>query len=219
MSINFSAAQLKDAGYLDFLSSLLEERGIDSRLIKIEITESLMLENEVAGSVLCDRIHADGMRLALDDFGTGYSSLARMAQLPMDDVKLDKSLTDEFLIEGSEGFVDDITHLVHGLGKTIVVEGVETEDQYRLCLRLGCDEIQGYYFSRPVAPAELAAFAAALAPAGSAPVAEPDPAPDLDPAPSPDADLVVAAPGPDHGLVTDATDDPQTGSDQSPCSA
>ena len=219
VSINFSAAQLKDAGYLDFLSSLLEERGIDSRLIKIEITESLMLENEVAGSVLCDRIHADGMRLALDDFGTGYSSLARMAQLPMDDVKLDKSLTDEFLIEGSEGFVDDITHLVHGLGKTIVVEGVETEDQYRLCLRLGCDEIQGYYFSRPVAPAELAAFAAALAPAGSAPVAEPDPAPDLDPAPSPDADLVVAAPGPDHGLVTDATDDPQTGSDQSPCSA
>lgn len=156
VSINFSAAQLCDTGYLDFLSDLIAERGIDPRFVKIEVTESLMLENEAAGAALCEKIHGSGMRLALDDFGTGYSSLARMARLPMDDVKLDKSLVDEFLVEGREGFVEDITHLVHGLDKTIVVEGVETEDQYQLCLRLGCDEIQGYYFSRPVAPAELA---------------------------------------------------------------
>ena len=254
VSINFSAAQLRDVGYLDYLAALLEERDIDPRLIKIEITESLMLENEAAGAALCEQVHAAGMHLALDDFGTGYSSLARMAQLPMDDVKLDKSLVDEFLIEGSEGFVDDITHLVHGLGKTIVVEGVETESQYGLARRLGCDVIQGYYFSRPVAPSDLATFAAQLAPSTPMPALAfastseaPDPAPSSDAAtvsapidsasalpapanpasshassetaPGPAADLASAVPGPDHGPVTDATDDPQTESDQSPYSA
>lgn len=229
VSINFSAAQLRDTGYLDFLSALLADRGIDPRIVKIEITESLMLENEDAGAALCDRIHGGGMRLALDDFGTGYSSLARMAQLPMDDVKLDKSLVDEFLVEGREGLVDDVTHLVHGLGKTIVVEGVETEDQYGLARRLGCDVIQGYYFSRPVGPADLAVFAAAFAsdPASAVPASGPDvatvsapinPASAV-PAASPAADLVSAVPGLDHGPVTDVTNDQQTESDQSPYSA
>lgn len=150
VAINFSPAQLKDEGYLDFLASLLQEHDIDPSLVKVEITEGLMMENAMAGKALCERIHAMGIKLALDDFGTGYSSLARMASLPVDYVKLDKSLVDEFLTPGRESFVDDVTHLVHALGKTVIVEGVETEDQYQLCLSLGCDQIQGYYFARPL---------------------------------------------------------------------
>lgn len=158
VSINFSAAQLKDGNYLDFLAGLLKDHGIDPRLVKIEITESLMLENAAAGEALCRRAHDMGIELALDDFGTGYSSLARMANLPMDYVKLDKSLVDEFLRPGREGFIDDVTHLVHSLGRTVIVEGVETEGQFLLCRKLGCDTIQGHYFSRPLSLEDLATF-------------------------------------------------------------
>ena len=155
VAINFSPAQLKDEGYLDYLASLLHEHDINPSLVKIEITESLMMENAEAGAALCERIHQMGIKLALDDFGTGYSSLARMAALPGDYVKLDKSLVDEFLKPGRESFVDDITHIVHALGKSVIVEGVETKDQYELCLSLGCDQIQGYYFARPLQVEDL----------------------------------------------------------------
>lgn len=158
VSINYSAEQMKDKGYLPYLAGLLEKYEVPPSMIKVEITESLMLDNEEESLALFQRIHDMGMQLALDDFGTGYSSLARMASLPVDYVKLDKSLVDEFMVEGKEGFIADVTHLVHGLDKAIIVEGVETEDQYKLCRQLGCDEIQGYYFARPLRAEEAVSF-------------------------------------------------------------
>lgn len=156
VSVNFSAAQLRDKGYIDFLAGLLATNKVPADRIKVEITESMILENEELADQLFMKLHAMGIKLALDDFGTGYSSLYRLASTPVDDVKLDKSLVDTFMVPGKEDFIDHITKLVHGLGKRIVVEGVETLEQYEICRRLGCDIIQGFFFSRPV-PAEEAA--------------------------------------------------------------
>jgi EAL domain-containing protein (putative c-di-GMP-specific phosphodiesterase class I) len=154
-SINFSAAQLRDKGYCDFLAEQLAKNNVPASLIKIEITESMILGNEEEADKLFARLRSMGITLALDDFGTGYSSLYRMANRPVDFVKLDKSLVDTFMVPGKEGFIDDVTRLIHGLGKTIVVEGVETYEQYQMCLSFGCDIIQGYFFARPM-PAEEA---------------------------------------------------------------
>ena len=157
-SINFSAAQLRDKGYCDFLSEELVKNNVPASLIKIEITESMLLGNEDVAEQLFARLRAMGITLALDDFGTGYSSLARLASTPCDFVKLDKSLVDSFMVPGKDDFIDHITQLIHGLDKRIVVEGVETLEQYEICQRLGCDIIQGYFFSRPIPGKEAAEF-------------------------------------------------------------
>lgn len=157
-SINFSAAQLRDKGYCDFLSELLADNNVPASLIKIEITESMILGNEEDATRLFSRLRSMGITLALDDFGTGYSSLYRMAKRPIDVVKLDKSLVDTFMIPGKEGFIDDITRLIHGIDKSIVVEGVETYEQYQICLEFGCDTIQGYFFARPMSAEEVIDF-------------------------------------------------------------
>ena len=157
-SINFSAAQLRDKGYCDFLAEQLAANDVPAELLKVEITESMILDNEEDATELFSRLRAMGITLALDDFGTGYSSLSRMAKRPVDFVKLDKSLVDTFMAPGKEGFIHDITQLVHGLDKRIVVEGVETLEQYEICQALGCDLIQGYFFSRPVGADEAIAL-------------------------------------------------------------
>ena len=96
-----------------------------------------------------------GMDIALDDFGTGYSSLTAMKQLPVDFVKFDKSLIDEYLLPGKVTFLANLAAIVHDLGRQIVAEGVETEAQYQLARELGLDQIQGYYFAKPL-PGEKA---------------------------------------------------------------
>lgn len=153
-AINFSAAQLRDKTYCDFLAELLAVNNVPASKVKIEITESMIFGNEADAEKLFQRLRSMGIALALDDFGTGYSSLYRMANRPIDYVKLDKSLVDTFMVKGKERFIDDITQLIHGLGKTIIVEGVETYEQYQMCLNFGCDIIQGYFFAKPMSAEE-----------------------------------------------------------------
>ena len=160
-SINFSAAQLKDTGYVDFLRDLMEANDIPASLIKIEFTESMLIGSEEEANKLFNQLLSMGITLALDDFGTGYSSLYRLTKSPVDFVKLDKSLVDAYMIPGKDGFIEHITKLIHGLNKRIVVEGVETYEQYEICLKHRCDVIQGYLFSRPVEAEEAIEFDAA----------------------------------------------------------
>ena len=95
------------------------------------------------------------MDLALDDYGTGYSSITSMTQLPVDFIKFDKSLIDTYLVPGKSDFIANLTALVHESGKQIVAEGVETKEQYDLAVTIGIDQIQGYYFDKPL-PADQA---------------------------------------------------------------
>ena len=150
VSINFSTKQINDHTYPTYLKELLEENGIPSKYLQLEMTESLFLEKNHQTMKLFDKVKDLNIRLLLDDFGTGYSSLGYLTYVPIDEIKLDKSLVDAFLVEGKDSFIKDVILLAHDLNKTIVIEGVEAKWQYERLLEFEADAIQGYYFSKPL---------------------------------------------------------------------
>ncbi|WP_078038075.1 bifunctional diguanylate cyclase/phosphodiesterase [Oribacterium sp. C9] len=160
VSINFSSRQIHDLGYCDYLQSLLYQYKVDPKYVQIEITETLLLEESSRTTELFDKFRRMNIKLLLDDFGTGYSSLAYLTYVPVDDVKLDKSLVDTYLCAGKEAFIKDVIQLVHDMGKTITIEGVEHEWQYLKLAEFKADTIQGYYFSKPLKPDEAIRYRA-----------------------------------------------------------
>ena len=158
ISINFSSKQIHDIGYVSFLKELLDIYDVDPKYLQIEFTESLLLENSIQTDDLFEGLKRLGIKTFLDDFGTGYSSLAYLIYVPVDDIKLDKSLVDAYLIDGKDSFIEDVIKLVHDMGKTITIEGVEYEWQYEKLRKYGADTIQGYYFSKPLDPNEAISF-------------------------------------------------------------
>ncbi len=158
VSINYSSRQINDGGYIDYLKELLKENGISPEFVQLEMTESMFLEKNNQTMKLFDRFKKMEIKILLDDFGTGYSSLGYLTYIPIDEIKLDKSLVDAFLIDGKEHFIRDVIQLVHDLNKTIIIEGVEEKWQYERLLQFGADTIQGFYFSRPLLPEQAADF-------------------------------------------------------------
>ena len=152
VSINFSSKQVNDLGYVSFLKNLLEEYGIPSKYIEIEITESLLLERNIQTDTLFKELKDLGIRILMDDFGTGYSSLGYLIYVPVDEIKLDKSLVDNYLVPEKDSFIGDVIKLVHDINKTIIIEGVEEEWQYKRLCEFKADAVQGYYFSKPLEP-------------------------------------------------------------------
>ncbi len=150
VSLNFSSRQIHDLGYCNYLKKLLLQYKVDPKYVQIEITESLLLEESSRTSDLFKSFQTMNIKLLMDDFGTGYSSLAYLTYVPVDDVKLDKSLVDTYLTDGKEDFIRDVISLVHDIGKTITIEGVEQEWQYLKLAEFHADTIQGYFFSKPL---------------------------------------------------------------------
>lgn len=157
VAINFSTKQIRDSGYVQFLSELFKQHDISPSLIEIEFTESIFIENDVEATNLFHDLKALGVRMALDDFGTGYSSLNYLTYIPVDKIKVDKSLIDIYLgkNECENTFIGNIIRLAHSLDLVITIEGVEEEWQYEQLNILGCDYIQGYYFSKPLKSSEV----------------------------------------------------------------
>ncbi len=156
VSINFSANQLQDTAYTEYIKSLLEQYDIEARFIEIEITENIFLGNKKATLSFLKRLKEMGIMIAIDDFGTGYSSLNYLTFLPVDKIKLDRSLNIKFLEVENIKVMDSLILLVHSLGFTVTAEGIETLDQVKR-LKVGqCDLIQGFYFSKPVEADEVA---------------------------------------------------------------
>lgn len=155
VSVNFSSNQLNDHGYVDFVEELLRRYDIPPHYLEIEITEGLFLEKSVLADDIFKRFKNIGIRLLMDDFGTGYSSLGYLTYIPVDVIKLDKSLVDTYLVEGKDSFIKNIIHLMHDLDKDMIIEGVEEERQFNRLREFGADTIQGYYFSKPI-PADEA---------------------------------------------------------------
>lgn len=150
VAINFSAKQLKDEGYLEFLKDRLEHYGVAPSELEIEITESVFLEKKDQPLKFLEEVRSMGVRIALDDFGTGYSSLSYLTFLPVNKIKLDKSLSDRFLELENIGVMDSLISLAHSLNLEVIAEGVEYMEQYKK-LKVGkCDRIQGYLFSKPL---------------------------------------------------------------------
>jgi len=158
VSINYSSRQLNDTGYVEFLKSLLERYCVEPKYIEIEITESLLVEKSDVSEKLFDDLRSLGISLLLDDFGTGYSSLAYLTYVPVENVKLDKSLVDTYLVDGKDAFIKDVIQLVHDIGKLITIEGVEEQWQFERLREFNADAIQGYYFSEPLDPDDAINF-------------------------------------------------------------
>ena len=162
VAINYSNGQLIDDGYVLYLKSLMEKYRIPSDLIEIEITESLFMGKKDRVTQLFSDLEKIGVELALDDFGTGYSSLSYLTFVPADKVKIDKSLVDNYLVDGKEDFIQNIVQLVHGLGMKLTVEGVEHKWQYDKLCSMKCDFIQGYLFSKPISADDVPEFSVAV---------------------------------------------------------
>jgi EAL domain-containing protein (putative c-di-GMP-specific phosphodiesterase class I) len=149
--VNVSACQLRDDNFVasvrDALSAADGDHGLD-----LEITEGTLLTNlrSIAGKLAA--VREMGVRVALDDFGTGYSSLCYLSSLPVDSIKIDRSLVSRFLDErGARASVRAMIGLAHDLGLRVVAEGVETRPQAEALAALGCDEAQGYLFGMAAA--------------------------------------------------------------------
>jgi EAL domain-containing protein (putative c-di-GMP-specific phosphodiesterase class I) len=151
VSINVSPQQFNHGNMRDLFSACLKRHHLDPSLVEIEITESSMMDEHPEVTRELAAIRALGIKLLVDDFGTGYSSLSQLQRLDMDVLKVDRSFTSE-LGKTSEGevFFRAIVSMAHALGMSVVAEGVETGEQLRILQALSCDEIQGYFISRPV---------------------------------------------------------------------
>jgi diguanylate cyclase (GGDEF)-like protein len=157
MAVNLSLRQLTDEGLFDDIKGTLKSSGMLPELLELEITESMMMHDpERMGKVL-SRIKSLGVRLAIDDFGTGYSSLSQVKNFPVDTLKVDRSFIRNILSNSED---KAITEAIIAMGKTlsltVVAEGVETQEQMNFLQERSCDEIQGYYFSKPVLPDRFA---------------------------------------------------------------
>ncbi len=156
MSVNVSARQLSHPGFEDMVQQTLSHSSVDPAQITLEITESLLVDDIAAKSELLSRLRLQGLRIAIDDFGTGYSSLSSLRDMPIDTLKIDKSFIDGIaLSRGSARLAQTIIHLARDLGLGIVAEGAEKLDQVQMLRSLGCELVQGYYFSKPVPAPDL----------------------------------------------------------------
>ncbi|HEV8681837.1 MAG TPA: EAL domain-containing protein [Actinomycetota bacterium] len=159
VSVNLSARNLSDLGLPDEVVRLLHKWDIDPRFLELEITEtSLMVDPARAMDVLA-RLSARRIRLSIDDFGTGYSSLAFLRQLPVDEIKIDKSFVMNMLSDENDAVIVRSTiDLGRNLGLRVVAEGVESEEIWDRLAVMGCDLAQGHYLAEPMPPEALAAW-------------------------------------------------------------
>ena len=159
VSINVSAQQFNQGDVAAMLANCMARHRIDAALLEVELTESCMLAADRPVAEQLAAIKALGVRLLVDDFGTGYSSLSQLQQLDLDVLKVDRAFTSQ-LGAGAQGvaFFRAIVSMAHVLEMSVVAEGVETEEELRLLRELACDEVQGYYISRPLPPDAMEAL-------------------------------------------------------------
>ncbi len=151
IAINVSAGAFADPRYCDALVASIRANGLAPESLRIELTESSLLQNTTAARRALHRLASMGVGLGIDDFGTGYSSLSYLHQLPISFVKIDRSFISSMTTDPRRHeVVRAVIDLVHGLGHSVVAEGVETEAQLKALQALGCDSAQGYLFGRPV---------------------------------------------------------------------
>lgn len=159
VAVNVSTRQFALGDILAVVTHALSDSGLDPTHLEVEITESLLaqdLENTLA---VLNKIHALGVQVAVDDFGTGYSSLAYLKRFPLHKLKLDQSFVRDLEQDADDrAIASGVVNLGHSLGLAVIAEGVETPAQLEILRQLGCDEIQGYLYSRPLPAAELAAW-------------------------------------------------------------
>ena len=158
IAINLSPKQINDQGLIDFLKDALVTYQIPVSYVEFEITENVLIENDQESIRVLNEIRSLGFKIALDDFGTGYSSLSYLTYMPVDKVKIDKSLKDRFIYLEHVKVMENLIALCHGLQMQVVTEGVETLEEFSQLKIKGSDFVQGYLFSKPVKGHEMIKF-------------------------------------------------------------
>jgi EAL domain-containing protein (putative c-di-GMP-specific phosphodiesterase class I) len=157
LAVNLSGVQLRHRGLCDYVEVTLAETGMDPRDLELEITESAMMEDEEQAARSLVELKQLGLDVALDDFGTGYSSLSYVQRYPVDSLKIDRSFVKEVSVDPeAQAITTAIVAMAHGLGLSVVAEGVETAEQETFLVELGCDRLQGFLFARPQPAREVA---------------------------------------------------------------
>ena len=156
VAVNLFAPLLRDVRLPEAVSAVLQERDLPPRLLTIEITEDLVLDEVGRVTGVLQQLRDDGVRIAIDDFGSGYSALSYLRDLPIDEVKFDRHFIASVAIDArAAAVVSAIIDLNHNLGITVVAEGVEDAETAAWLREHGCDIGQGYYFGRPAPAAEI----------------------------------------------------------------
>ena len=155
VSVNLSASQFRDSGLVDTIRSALDDADLQARFLEVELTESAVMSDPEKSVAILEHLSAMGVLVSVDDFGTGYSSMSYLRRFPIDKLKIDRVFIDEIVSRPEDAsIVRAIVSLAHSLRLKVVAEGVETPAQLDFLKTVGCDEYQGYHFSRPLpAPA------------------------------------------------------------------
>jgi diguanylate cyclase (GGDEF)-like protein/PAS domain S-box-containing protein len=157
IAINMSGVQLRQQNLANRIQNVLDEFNIDTHLLEIELTESSLVDTHDQSFAILKQINEMGIRVTMDDFGTGYSSLSYLKNIPLSCLKIDRAfISDIGKDENADKLVASIISIAHGLGLEVVAEGVEEKYQADHLIALGCEYLQGYYFSRPIPHSEVA---------------------------------------------------------------
>jgi EAL domain-containing protein (putative c-di-GMP-specific phosphodiesterase class I) len=157
VAVNVSAIQFRHEGFCELVRKVLRETGLAPQYLELELTESLLLSNEDVMFSVLQELQALGVRLAIDDFGTGYSSLSYLKKFPVNKLKIDRSFIRYVATNVDDGAITTaIISMAKSLNLKVIAEGVEDEAQMSFLRAHQCDEIQGYYFSKPLAVDKVA---------------------------------------------------------------
>ena len=156
VAVNLSPMQVRDRKFVDLVAAVLAETKMAPARLVLEVTEGVLIDNPETAKSRLDDLRALGLKLALDDFGSGYSSLTYLQRLPFDKLKVDRGFVAALDHSANAGvIIQAIIALGRALNLSILVEGIETEEQRALVRLAGCDEMQGYLFARPAAREEI----------------------------------------------------------------
>ena len=159
IAVNVSALQFHQDGFVEQVVATLQRTGANSRRLKLELTESLLVSNVEATIEKMNALKAVGVGFSLDDFGTGYSSLSYLKRLPLDQLKIDQSFVRDILLDANDAAIAKmVIVLADSLGLAVIAEGVETQAQRKFLADMGCHACQGYLFGRPLPLDEVEKF-------------------------------------------------------------
>ncbi len=151
IAVNLSARQFCQPDLVEMVNRILTKTGLDPKFLELEITESLIMQDVEAAITTMEELNDLGVSLAIDDFGTGYSSLSYLKRFPIAKLKIDRSfVTDVTQSEDDAAIATSIIALSHSMHLRTIAEGIETQEQLQFLQEAGCEEGQGYYFSRPI---------------------------------------------------------------------
>ena len=157
MAVNVSSVEFRNEDFLEGVRAILEETGLSPHYLGLELTESVLMQHAEFTVPVLKKLKAMGVRLAIDDFGTGYSSLSYLRQFPIDTLKVDQSFVNGINADTDDAtIINAVINMGSNLNHRVIAEGVETVEQVAFLQAHGCDEGQGYYFSRPVPASQFA---------------------------------------------------------------